>query len=553
MKEFEQPSHLISGPYEDINNSEKIDIDHCSPDILSEKKVSENIEGPAVTSSASGSDSDSGSDSSDSSSDSESDASSNSKQGSDEDVDIMSDDDNEHKQTLQQSDHEVAYNNTADEKDDGHGSGLLDLEKNLFGDDLEDDIHIANNDDGNYADETTNLFNNHLDHQDIEVHDHARKTISKSTSERGSDEKHFDDNEHAKRLKPGNWARPDGPSEGPYKDTTNRMMGRTVRDMSDYDYEKPDNREFFVNSTSDSPKSGQRSIDLNARAQPPSERGPQGSDLFFTQKDKANKETRNEDGHSKDRRPPKNSRGKHSGSHQKKHSASIGKIKDSGLVSASHFKDSPIDFKKSPQINVTNGRGPTLRRELSDLEMGELRENLHEEASGGKKRFERNNSLKQVDNKSSSDYWNLDESKGKPAGRTSLDSAKPSPLEKAVLDDHFDDFTRFNGKPASRLDPVKGGLHHSKGRDNEVGASQGFGSEKAHVGPPHKREKQVVPITTKDKKRHKSKDLGEKKKDFWVVNKRREMESCSDDSIISYTKYEKDEPEMKGPIRDLSQ
>ncbi|KAI7735766.1 hypothetical protein M8C21_000528 [Ambrosia artemisiifolia] len=370
----------------------------------------------------------------------------------------MSDDDKEPNQNLQSLDHELGYapHNMPDEKGDGHGSDLLDLEKDLFEDNHKADMH---------ADDTTNLFNNHLHHQEREAHGHANKRTT--TSKRGSDEKHFDENENAKRLKSGNWARssvsrsPDGP----------RMLGRTVGDLPDYDYENVNNREILGNSTSDSPRFDPRSIDLNAQAKPPadmdntvrlSERGPQGNGAFFMQKDnRVNKETRDEDGHPKDRRPPKNSRGKHLGSHQKKHGALIGKNKESELLSTSQIKDSPIDLKRS---TVINGRGPALHRELSDLEMGELRENWHEE-----KRFGRNNSFKQSENKSSSDYWNLDESKGKPNDVLNLH-------KKVVSEDHVDDFTRFNGKQSlSRADHLKSGSQSNKGKHNEAGASQGIG------------------------------------------------------------------------------
>ncbi|XP_076960285.1 uncharacterized protein LOC143636612 [Bidens hawaiensis] len=570
VKEFEEPSHLISEPYGDLNILEKNDTDNLSPDAFSDKKISHNKEDPAVSSSRSGSDSDSESDSSDSgsdskspvgsSSDSDSDASLNSKQGSDEDVDIMSDDDKEPKQNLQPLDHELGYapHNMPDEKDDGHDSDLLDLEKDLFGDN-----HKAED---NYAGDTTNHFINHLHYDQVhEVHDHAKRVVSRtSTSKRGSDEKHFDENENenVKRLKSRNQARSNSRSiDGP------RTLGGTVDDMSDYDYENVNNRDFLGNSTSDFPRSDPRQIDLNAQAHPPddlddivgfSERGSQGNDLFFMQKDnRVNKETRDEDGHPKDRRAPKNSGGKPSGSHQKKYGGLIGKNKELELPSTSQIKNMPVDLKRS---NVINGRGPALQRELSDLEIGELRENWHEE-----NRFGRYNSFKQSEAKSSSDYWNLDESKIKP-------NDMPNIPNKVVSEDHVDDFTRFNGKPSlSKPDNLKSGSQNNKGRHNEAGASQGTasGSEghtvntesqiKGHIDVPHKHEKQEIPISTKDQRKHKSKDLGEKK-DSWMVNsrnknetKRREMESCSDDSIASYMKYEKDEPEMKEPIWDLSQ
>ncbi|KAJ9568408.1 hypothetical protein OSB04_004374 [Centaurea solstitialis] len=403
VKEFEEPSHLIFEPYEELNPSEKIDIEHRSPDVLSEKKVFENSEGPAASSSLSGSDSDSESDSSDSGSDSgspnrspagsgsgssgdsESDASSNSKEGSDEDVDIMSDDDKEPKQISLQPEvphtaPEVGYtHNLVDEKDDGNGSDFVELEKDLFADNQEADMHVATNsfpdkDGDNYADDSRNLFIDENAARDGS--EDIERAVARTKTKRGPDEK-----EHAKRLKTGNWARPaiprgrnsfsesplsrspDRPNEVPYRGPTSQMMDRTVRDVSDYAYEKAENREYPGNSTSGSPRPGPRAIDLNARAKAPeryvdgldldssarfAERGPQGHEAFFPQKDKSNKELRDEDGHSKDRRPPKNSRlgadgGKHSGSHQKKHDPMIGKIKDAGLVSTSQLKDSPVD------------------------------------------------------------------------------------------------------------------------------------------------------------------------------------------------------------------
>ncbi|KAL8250096.1 hypothetical protein R6Q59_033789 [Mikania micrantha] len=583
VKEFEESSHLISEPYEVLNILVKNDTANHSADVLSDKKVSHNNEDPAVSSSRSGSDSDSESDSSDSesdskspvgsrsgsSSDSDSDASLNSKQGSDEDVDIMSDDDKEPKRNLQSSDHELGYaaHDMHDEKDDGHGPDLPDLEKDLFEDNHKADLHSTNADEDNYGDDTTNLFINHLHHQASEVPGHAKMVISRTTSRRGYEEKHFNENENTKKLKPGNLAQPsisrfpDGP----------RMMGRTIGGMSDNDYENVNNRDYLGNSISDSPRSDMRSIDLNAWAKPPAdmddvarfpERCPQGNDIFFMQKDyKVNKENDDEDGHPKDnRRPPKNSGGKHPGTHQKKHGALVGKNKEPKLQSTPQIRNSPVGLKKSA---VINGHGSTLQRELSDLEMGEFRENWHEE-----KHFERNNSFKQSENKSSSEYWNLDESKGKPNDMLNLP-------KKVVAEDHVGDFPSFNGKQSlPRADHLKSGSLNNKGRHNEAGASQGIGigigsegytvnaesQRKGHVAVPYRHEKQEVPISTKDKRRHKSKDTGERKKDFRVVNiknnteqKRTEMEPCSDDGITSYTKYEKDEPEIKGPIRDLSQ
>ncbi|GKA45392.1 dentin sialophosphoprotein isoform X2 [Tanacetum coccineum] len=566
LKQFEEPTDLNFEPYEELNTSENIDIEHHSPDISSDKRVPDNSQVANVSSESRSSDSES-----DSGSDSESDSESDSKQGSDEEVDIMSDDDKESEQKSLHVDTEVGFaHNMVDEKD---GSGYLELEKELFEDDQEAEMPSFPDKDGDdYADESTSLFTNHLEHTESEFYSkdvHNDKNVSK----RGSDENHFEENEHAKRLKSGNWPQPsisrspNWAGEGLHKGTTNQLIGRPGGDVSDYYYGKADNPEFSGIHTFDSPRSVPRSIDLNAHAKAPadmentfrySEMGSQLNDVFPTQKDnKANKEIRDEDTHYNDKRPPKNSKlgddgSRRSGSHQKKHGSSIRKSKDTSID----------NYKKSP---VINGRGSTLRRELSDLEMGELREIAHEEATGAKKRFEKNNSFKQSENMSSSEYWNLDESKGKPAGIGG--SSIPQNLPKKIVpDDHVDDVTRFNGKPVPRRDHAKGGSQHnkvpeinSKGRHSTGSEGYTDNQRKASMDVPHKHEKQVVPLTTKDKKRHKSKDAGAKKKDPWLVDsrdsgqKRREMGSFSDDSITSYTKYEKDEPEMKGPIKDLSQ
>ncbi|CAI9269966.1 unnamed protein product [Lactuca saligna] len=123
---------------------------------------------------------------------------------------------------------------------------------------------------------------------------------------------------------------------------------------------------------------------------------------------------------------------------------------------------------------------------------------------GNKKRFERNNLFKQGEK--SSNYWNLDSSKGKiyGIGRTSLKSVK------LVVDDHLDDFTKVKVKPMH----VKPGSQHNnniKSGEVVVGAISGIWSEgykdSQRKSSPHKHEKQVVPIANK---KQNTNDLGEK-------------------------------------------
>nr|GEV58525.1 hypothetical protein [Tanacetum cinerariifolium] len=344
LKQFEEPTDLNFEPYEELNTSENIDIEHHTPYISSEKRVPDNSQVANVSfeSRSSDSESDSGSDSG---SDSESDSGRDNKQGSDEEVDIskvlipettfvgvesrvlipeMNFVDVESRVLIPETtvvsvksrkslhvDAEVGFaHNMVDEKD---GSGYLELEKELFEDNQEDEMPSFPDKDGDdYADKSPN------------------------------------------------WA-----GEGLHKGTTNQMIGRPGGDVSNYYYGKADNTEFSGNHTFDSPRSVPRSIDLNAHAKAPA--------------DMENTFRLGDDGSMR------------SGSHQEKHGSSIRKSTDTSID----------NYKKSL---VINRRGPTLRRELSDLEMGEFRESAHEEASGTKKRFEKNNSFKQSENMSSSEY-----------------------------------------------------------------------------------------------------------------------------------------------------
>ncbi|KAL5062787.1 hypothetical protein RYX36_024524 [Vicia faba] len=147
---------------EESNPLKKIELRHASPDIFGDKKDSDYSEGRAGSSSDSDNDSDSESDSSDSeshsrsrgrsptgsgsgsSSDSESDTSSSGKEGlegSDEDVDIMSDDEKEPKHKGETCDQRISLpipvtssdgrsmQNEADEKQDGNESDAVDIGK----------------------------------------------------------------------------------------------------------------------------------------------------------------------------------------------------------------------------------------------------------------------------------------------------------------------------------------------------------------------------------------------------------------------------------------
>lgn len=698
---------------EESNALEKRDIDQSSPDLFGEKKVSDNSEGQAGSSSDSGSDSDSESDSSDSgsdsgsrsrsrspvgsgtgsSSDSESDASSNSKQGSDEDVDIMtSDDDKEPGHKLQTAepgllaspdpwrsvpngiDEKLDGNKSAAVDIEGHGSAAVDIEghesdaveieahesdaveidKDLAGD--EKDIKITKNDslvssregekpvqgaestfhDHDMIQERQMFIGNLFDDDDNMARDSSRheqsdssERTSKSKSKRGLDVKPFDSkSERVKRLKAESLSRVptskgrdaqfsgsphDKHNEDMYKGPAIQVMDRADKQASDFGSEKLYNQAISGKSNPDFQQSGRRSSDQNARLKAQEaasrskhaegsgisckfpEKGSYVHEAFSIHREKASRDTQNEDTFSKEKKVPRNSKeggagGRHSApfdAHYRKQGEAFGRPKDAGQISNSNFGFSPkdsnrVDMEKYP---VVSGRG--LHRELSDLELGELREPLLEETPV-KKRFERKGSFKHSENKSStSDNCNSDINKGKSIGKVSLDSGKPSPNLSAGVkrspEHRVDDLTRPNHKAmqsqpqhVSSVDNLDVGSGFSKLADsssrltqNETSAKLGNSMEgygESHKKAPlsaqklHESKCGTLPHSIKESKTQPSNlmaDLINGRKDTLMTedsnNVSKKRESSSEDDSSSYSKYEKDEPELRGPIKDFSQ
>ncbi|XP_011008458.1 PREDICTED: dentin sialophosphoprotein isoform X4 [Populus euphratica] len=685
---------------EESNALEKLDIDQSSPDLFGEKKVSDNSEGQAGSSSDSGSDSDSESDSSDSgsdsgsrsrsrsrspvgsgtgsSSDSESDASSNSKQGSDEDVDIMtSDDDKEPRHKLQTAepgllaspdpwrsvpngiDKKLDGNKSAAVDIEGHGSAAVDIEghesdaieieghesdaievdKDLAGD--EKDIKITKNDSlvtskegekplqgpestfhdhdmiqerqmfiGNLFDDDDNMVRDSFRHEQSDSSDRT----SKSKSKRGLDAKPFDSkSERVKRLKAESLSRVptskgrdtqfsgsphDKHNEDMYKGPAIQVMDRADKQASDFGSEKLYNQAISGKSNPDFQQSGRRSSDQNARLKAQEaasrskhaegsgisckfpEKGSFVHEVFSIHREKASRDTQNEDTFSKEKKVPINSKeggagGKHSASfdsHYRKQGEAFGRPKDPGQISNSNFGFSPKDSNRADmeKHRVASGRG--LHRELSDLELGELREPLLEETPV-KKRFERKGSFKHSENKSStSDNCNSDIHKGKSIGKVSLDSGKPSPNLSAGVkrspEHRVDDLTRPNHKAmqsqpqhVSSVDNLDVGSGFSKLADSSSRLTQNetsakLGNSMEGYGESHKK----APLSAQ--KLHESKcgtlpHLINGRKDTLMTedsnNVSKKRESSSEDDSSSYSKYEKDAPELRGPIKDFSQ
>lgn len=687
--ELEEPTQLNSKLGEESNALEKMDILQHSPDLFAEKKGSDNSEGQAGSSSDSGSDSDSESDSSDSasdsgshsksrsrsrspvgsgsgsSSDSESGASSNGKEGSDEDVDIMTSDDDkgpQHKVQPSESpnpwrapDGKPVQSGIGERQDSG-GFDAVEIEKDSPDDEQETEItgvtsSVPDKEGKKRVEETKPLSPVHddlerqqyigslFDERENTVNDNLRHEQSDSSerkfkgkSRRGSDVKHLDDKfDRTKRLKTdakppisGGWDvqfsevshnfSPDRLGGNPSKGPTIQATNRTDRDgNTDIGLQKGYNQAYPGKSSSDFQQPGRRSFDQSTKAKVPDtadRHDKRAESLGRGRKYPENnfhvhRDTQNEDGYASEKKGSKNSKeggagGKQSvpfESRHRKHGETVGKSKEGGQVSSYLTGSSPKDnIRTGVEVSpVVNGKGSMLQRELSDLELGELREPLPGETPV---KFERKSSFKLSENKPfSSDNRNSDSSKGKPVGKTTLESGKPSPpnlnaglhssLEgsnkKRNTEDHVEDLTRSHHRVVqshpqqlSKADHAEDGPQNNKladgsnkSRQNEGKVSQGIGLEgysesnkKAPVSAhqQHDSKRGLVSHSIKEMKRQTSNTIVElndgRKDSLWAEGNNsdwKRRDSSSDENSCSYSKYEKDEPELKGPIRDLSQ
>ncbi|XP_028756253.1 uncharacterized protein LOC114715556 [Neltuma alba] len=318
-----------------------------------------------------------------------------------------------------------------------------------------------------------------------------------------------------------------------------------------------------------------------------------------TVNDKPQRESQNENIYPSGKKVPRNSREGSNGSKQsvsldsnyQKLSEMPGKSKEGRQGAHSHTGTSPKDNnligpRKSP---VINGGGVTLQRELSDLELGELRESTPE--THVTKQFDRKSSFKHLENKAgTSEDKNSDVSKVKPSSKATFESGKRSPAlvsssfpsnlestnKRKNADDHFEDSTRSHVKamqshPQHVKDHMEVGSQinklpetNGKSRNNEAGVSQGIdleGRESNRRGPTnalkHDSRRSHSMMEGRRQTHNQLEEMADGGKDS-VLGERnnsdqKRRESSSDENSCSYSKYEKDEPELKGPIRTFSQ
>ncbi|GAY38605.1 hypothetical protein CUMW_037940, partial [Citrus unshiu] len=617
---------------------ENNDVQRYSPDLFGEKKISDNSEGQAASSSDSGSDSDSDSDSSDSGSEKQDDEVDIEDHGS-EAVDIEGHGSEAVDIEGHGSDAVDIEGHGSDAVDiEGHGSDAVDIDKDFPDDGQEIDMAVTSlvpskdsqnpmqgkkdltdHDEfqeretfiGNLFDDKGTSTKDSFKHERSKSKPPERTSINKS--KRGPDFKHVDEiSDHGKKSKvertqpPISGGRdtqllesphhlsPNRSFEDPYKGPTTQMTSTDREGNADFGFQKGYNQEFPGKYNSDFQQSGRKSSDqrvrskardtaekLNKHSRKITEKSFQGHDSSPVVREKAFRDNQNEDRFAKEKKGPRNlkeggAEAKSSGpfdSSNGKRGEMVEKINETGQFSSSH---------------IGNGRASVLQRELSDLELGELREPLPNEVPI-RKQFDRKGSFKQLENKSSaSDNYNSDLSKGKLIGKPTLDSGKTPPSNigvgmKRTPEHHVEESTRTHNRHVrsqshnnSRDHTEAGTMFNksmdasSKSRQTEAGTKLPGGLDS--TGESHKKaptnafqlDGSKRGLASQSAKKNKSRkaanmmaDLVDGRKDTILTESndsgRKGRESSSDEDTSSYYKYEKDEPDLKGPIKDFSQ
>ncbi|KAM1060244.1 hypothetical protein TB1_024179 [Malus domestica] len=550
-----------------------------------------------------------------SSSDSESDASSNSKEGFDEDVDIMaSDDDKELKHKLQGSEQGFStlpipwrtpdgthVQSGIDEKQDDLEVDAVEIEKQLLDADQVAELAVVSNSNRNKSEplEETKPFS--PEHGELQGRQSLVDPVYGGES-LAKDDFRYEQSDSSERIskEASHNLSPDRLVEGSHKDPVSQMMDRDDRDENI----ESGSLKTKVPDSAERPDRYAESLGHGGKY---SEKSSQMHDGFLLQKDKFHRDTQNEDGYANERKVPGNSkevgtRGKQSvplDPHYQKDGDMAGKIKGSAQVSSLLLGSSPKYNSRNGAAAspVVNGKGSKLQREFSDLELGELREPLPEEMTVNKQ-FERKSSFKQSDNKKSTSENQVSEfSKVKRAGKANFDSGRPSSPDlnskfpsnqeglnkKRNYEDRIEDLTRSQQRAVqsesqhpSRVDHPDLGRSFSKtvglsskSRQNEVGGRQAIGvaghgesNKKATPSAPqqHNSKRGLVSHPIQESKRHASNimvDSTDVRKKSMVADgndtDRKKRDSSSDENSCSYSKYEKNEPDRKGPINNFSQ
>ncbi|CAN1162388.1 hypothetical protein LINPERHAP2_LOCUS24477 [Linum perenne] len=591
----------------DAGASEKIDIMRQSPDLFGERKDSDNNEGRECNSSDNESDSDSGSDSGTSSrirskgrshsaspvgggssSDNDADSYSSGKEGSDEDVDILTSDDRKPQDKLQASepgfssspDQSRSLHNGLDEKQDGEGSDTIDIagdgsadggievyesadiniDKDLVDEGKESEgaanANLIPGKEGDILQDREDLTGNLFDDSKIALKDGFRvevcassKKTSKGEYKKGSDKMQLDaKSEFMKEQK---------------SDSLTRAINSRIWDAQ---LSKSPHDRHLGNTCKSSIiegviKNGEGTADLHL-LKGRKETTP-GKTVFELQPSaRTSKQCE-----------------------QVKASGTIGKTRLAESIGHRHNSSDKSSLAREPshvQQRENHYRSSqSLQREVSNLKLGELREPLLEETPTGKQ-FDRKGPSKQTENGSiTTDCNNTDINEGRCIRKEIEETRWSSPYNlmryqqqrpegamrslQKVGQSHLQNLPRTeNAKVGSQLNKLTDGNRLHRNEDvTRVGSDvEGCGEnpKKLHgVNQMHDLKCGVPSHMIKQHKARTSNTMVEKAnvqkdnivtKDNNRAGKRREPSPEQDTSLY---KYEKDTPELKGPIRDFAQ
>ncbi|CAN4086909.1 unnamed protein product [Withania somnifera] len=403
---------------------------------------------------------------------------------------------------------------------------------------------------------------------------------------------------------------PDKPSEGPYKGVHMQMKDRTSGDASgDFGSQKSYNHAISRKSAFEFLQPDRRSADFTARGKTPTgfdrsikqgessgnttkytERSLQMNEGFPLQRDKVSRGSQDEYGIVSDERGGKIS--KDDVGDQQRASVDSNLNNYDCLLPGNSPKDNMGNTGKS---SFMNGRGHILQRELSDLELGELREPPPQETAVLKKQVEKKSSFKGENRPSSSDYWNFEPCKGGAADKNIADFKRSSPLQSSSMPSgapdglskrrtpewNSEDFSRPHQNvaqpqpqhPRPRINQNNIGSQYNQPmevhniRQIEEEGSLVTGQEvhadnrrKSAAGArEHDLKHSVLPPSVKQNKGQKSSlaaEINDRHKDASLLGSyeghQRKRESSPDEMSL-YSKYEKEEPELKGPIENYAQ
>ncbi|KAG8073763.1 hypothetical protein GUJ93_ZPchr0006g45174 [Zizania palustris] len=249
--------------------------------------------------------------------------------------------------------------------------------------------------------------------------------------------------------------------------------------------------------------------------------------------------------------------------------------------------DDPSNLQRNNAERSPLGK-KVLQRELSDLELGEFREtSLENETVRTRKQFERNSSSKSIDGKLANVENSFPSTANRKAAQsTSHDQRKPSPQEFGfggnINQEGFPKKTpgydfgnnrsqqRGNALQSQQLPKADNPVLEIALHPDQPGEKQGkreawivqcgmldhVDSKKKKSTPKllqngsrnaigSRTQKSISPAENEERSRN----------NFLIENEtsRKRRESSSDEDNLFFSKYDKDEPELKGPIKDFSQ